>query len=164
MKNVIKSQLILNRFFSYLNSLEFSSHISLINSKWFFKTFKEREEFFILSEIKIRLVCLTSHLRCWQKSYCGTSIATKGCGGPASPLFFPVFAGSFSYFTYKEVSDLEKMIFSTLISFDVFLKNILSRIVILFLTPLKFKVEQGSNFRKVNIPKCYSMLSHTDTL
>ena len=39
----------------------------------------------------------------------------------------------------------------------------MSSIAILFLTPLVSKAEQGWHFHKVNIPRGYSMLSHTQT-
>ena len=77
----------------------------------------------LLSVVEIRLFYLTGHFWCWYKSHCSWPIATKGFGGVVISLFCPVFAGSFSHFSYKEVPNLQEINLSALILFNIFLRK-----------------------------------------
>ena len=82
-----------------------------------------------------------------MNSYCSSPIAPKGLHGAVSPLSSAAFAGSFPHFSHK-----------------YFFLKILSFIAFLYPTPLKSKAERGQHYHKANIPRGYSMSSHTNTI
>ena len=61
------------------------------------------------------------------------------------------FTANFHHFSYKEVPDLQEINLFTLIQY--FSQKITSSTVILFPGPLISKAVQGSQFRKVSIPR-----------
>ena len=72
------------------------------------------------SGVEVRLFCLTCHFWVWWKSHCSSPIAAKSFGNAKTLLFFPAFAGSFPCFSYKEVSDWQKISLSTHLFYSIF--------------------------------------------
>ena len=104
--------------------------------------------------------CLIGHFWCWQKTYCRSLIVTKGCGGIVSPLFTPTFTGSFQYFSYKDIPDLQKINLFTLILFNIFLRKFHHPLPSCPHHPWNPQQNKGLNFHKANTPRGYSMSSH----
>ena len=145
----------LHLYYEYINSaktIDSKSHFVFYWGDWSF------------TGVEIRLFCLAGHFWVWCKSHCSSPIATIGFGGAVTPPFFPAFAGSFPYFSYREVPDLQKINLSTHLFYPLFFSRNTSSIAILFPTPLKSKAKQGWHFRKANIPRGYSILSHKHTI
>ena len=119
-----------------------------------------------MSRGRNKFFCSTDHFWCWCKSHCRSLIEIKGSAGAVSPLFVSIFAGSFPHFSYEEVLDFQKInLFTLLFNISHIIQyvsqKILFCIAILFLTPLKFKAEQGWHFCKAIIPRGLSMSSQT---
>ena len=118
---------------------------------------------FNIDRVQNKVFCLTGHFWCWCKSYCSLPIATEDFGSAVSPLFCTAFKKkAFLISTINKCLICRKSTFPHLFNSIFFFENT-SMDFHLVPNTLSFKAEQSCHFCKANIPRSYSMPSHTHT-
>ena len=97
------------------HSPNFVLKISWKQTKRYWKLTKNRNV--ILQRVELGFFLLDRSFLVLTQSHCSSPIATKDFGGAVSPLFCPVFAGSFHHL----ISPIKKICLLTLILFNIFL-------------------------------------------